>query len=429
MSEGSIWRNRSFRRFFLGQFVTNAGDSLYSVAILWLVFKLSGSTFLTGIASALLLLPFLLQIIAGPFVDRLPLRGLLVGVQLAQGIVVLTVPLAAALGHLSVGLLFAIIPILSLLTVLVAPVPTALLPRLLSEDQLSSGNAALATVSLGLDMLFDAAGGVFIAIFGATALFVLDAGTFAVAGALFAGMVIPPTKSGGGEEQTGTDRPFHERARARIETYLDELQSGVHVLRGSLFVELVALGALGNLGVGIALAVLPAYGDLLGGPAVYGFLLGAIGIGRLVGSVSAPYLERVAYGHLMSVFYLAGGGAWLAALIVGGVPTTVGLFALAWVAGGTDGVLTSTLNQRVFPVDLLGRISATKGTAQGATLPLGSLVGGVLGGLIGVVPTLMLAGSSFLVIGAYLLGRRPLRTLPAVATATPRDLRLEGVEE
>ncbi len=77
-SEGEyppLWQNRDFLRFFFGQFVTNAGDSLYSVAILWAVFELSGSTFLTGVANSLLLLPFLLQIVAGPLVDRLPLTS------------------------------------------------------------------------------------------------------------------------------------------------------------------------------------------------------------------------------------------------------------------------------------------------------------------------------------------------------------------
>jgi MFS family permease len=93
--EPSLWRNRDFRRFFAGQFVTNAGDSLYTVAVLWLVFELSGSTVLTGIANALLLLPWLLQILAGPVVDRLPLTPVLVGSQVLQGFVVLVLPLAA----------------------------------------------------------------------------------------------------------------------------------------------------------------------------------------------------------------------------------------------------------------------------------------------------------------------------------------------
>ena len=87
--------NRDFRRFVAGQFVTNAGDSLYTVAVLWLVFELSGSTTLVGVANAVLLLPWLLQAVAGPIVDRFPVKPLLVGSQIVQGVVVLVFPLAA----------------------------------------------------------------------------------------------------------------------------------------------------------------------------------------------------------------------------------------------------------------------------------------------------------------------------------------------
>ena len=53
----ALWCNTDFRRFFAGQFVTNAGDSLYTVAMLWLAFELSNSTLVTGALNAILLLP------------------------------------------------------------------------------------------------------------------------------------------------------------------------------------------------------------------------------------------------------------------------------------------------------------------------------------------------------------------------------------
>ena len=39
-----LLRNPDFRRLLLGRLVTNAGDSLYAVAAMWLVYTLSGST-------------------------------------------------------------------------------------------------------------------------------------------------------------------------------------------------------------------------------------------------------------------------------------------------------------------------------------------------------------------------------------------------
>ncbi|QLH84944.1 MFS transporter [Halosimplex pelagicum] len=411
-----MWRNRDFRRFFAGQFVTNAGDSLYTVAVLWLVFELSGSTVLTGVANAVLLLPWLLQILAGPVVDRLPLRPVLVGSQLLQGVVVLALPLAAATGNLSVGVIFAVVPLLTLATLLMAPMQATVVPRIVPDEQLSGANSALATVTLGLDMIFDALGGAFIAVFGATALFLFDAGTFALAALLFAGVAVTRSADADSAAETDGNDPDDESI---LGSYVADLRDGIEVLRGTVFVELVVTTSVANLATGVTLAVLPAYGDALGGPAVYGALLGALGVGRLVGSLVAPYLERVPYGRLLFVGNAAGAACWLGAVVAPSPALTVVLFGLAWVPAGASGVLTATLNQTVFPTDLLGRVSTIKGTASGATLPLGSLVGGVVAELLGTATTVGLAAFGFGFTALYLAVRPRLRRLPPVADADP----------
>ena len=434
--EPSLWRNPDFVRLLLGQFVTNAGDSLYAVAALWLVFELSGSSTLVGVASATLLSPYLLQIAAGPVVDRLPLKPLLLATQVGQGLVVLVLPLAAVTGRLSVPLLFAVVPVLALLTVPVSPVRAALVPRIVREEQLARGNAALATVTLGLDMVFDALGGAFVAVFGATALFVLDSATFALATLLFAGMTVPAgadradttgetdadARDGDGDEDEGASDDGIDPVRSALATYRADLREGVVILRGTLFVETVLTSAVSSLAVGVTLATLPAFGASLGGPAVYGLLLGALGVGRLVGSASASWLDGVAYGPLTVVTYLAAALAWVASVYAPTTPLTVVLFGLTWIAGGIQGVLVSTLNQRVFPADLLGRVSSIKGTVSTATLPLGSLVGGVVAETLGPTTTTALAAGGFAFVGCYFALRPPLRRLPAVAVVEPSDL-------
>lgn len=406
----SLWRNRDFRRFFTGEFVTNAGDSLYTVAVLWLVFELSGSTVLTGIANSLLLLPWLLQILAGPIVDRFPLKPVLVGSQVLQGVVVLVLPFAAVTGWMSVGVLLAVVPILTLATLLMSPMQTTLVPRIVADSRLSRANSALATVTLGLDMVFDALGGAFIAVFGATTLFLFDSATFAVAGLLFAGVAVP----------NDTAKRESERTDGSIlGSYIDDLRAGSDVLRGTVFVELILTTAVANLATGVTLAILPAFGDSLGGPAVYGLLLGALGIGRLVGSLVAPYFEGVAYGRLLLVGNSVAACCWFAAVYVQSPALTVVLFGLAWIPAGINGVLMATLNQTMFPSDLLGRVSSIKGTASGATLPLGSLIGGVVATVVGTTTTMGIAAFGFGFTGLYVLVRPRLRQLPAVANADP----------
>ncbi|GAA0652501.1 MFS transporter [Salarchaeum japonicum] len=409
----SVWRNRSFRRFFAGQFVTNAGDSLYTVAVLWLAFELTGSTGVTGALNAILLLPWLLQILAGPLVDRLPLKGVLVGAQLAQGVVVLALPVAAATGVLGVEVLFAVAPLLMLASLAMAPMETAVLPRIVEDGRLSAANSALATVTLGLDMVFDAVGGALVATVGATALFLADAGTFALAAVLFAGVGLDAPES----------RDENPSVRQVLGSYRADLREGVEILRGTVFVELVLTTAVANFTTGVTLAVLPAFGASLGGPLYYGLLLGALGVGRLLGSLAGPYVEGVPFGRLL-VAHGVGAACWLAAVLAPSPALTVALFCLAWVPVGASGVVSSTLNQRVFPTEALGRVSATKGTASGATLPLGSLLGGLLGDLAGVRATMALAASGFAFTAAYVLLRPRLRRLPPVRDAEPSDFGL-----
>ena len=136
LRQPALWRNRNFRRFFAGQFVTNAGDSLYTVAVLWLAFELSGSTAVTGALNAILLLPWLLQVFAGPLVDRWNIRRLLVATQLIQCVVIAALPVASHFGYLSVWLVLTVMPLLALLNQLVYPAQTAALPRIVEQDEL-----------------------------------------------------------------------------------------------------------------------------------------------------------------------------------------------------------------------------------------------------------------------------------------------------
>jgi MFS family permease len=422
-----LWRNADFRRFISGQFVTNAGDSLYTVAILWLAFELSGSTLVIGMLNAILLLPWLLQVFAGPLVDRLPLERVLVGSQVIQGTVVLILPLAAMTGRLHVGVLFAVAPVLMFASLLMAPMETALLPRIVDDERLSGANSALSAVTLGLDMVFDALGGGFIAVFGATTLFLADSVTFAVAALLFAGIRIG-TATEADERTEARDETTPAAVRSVLRSYVSDLRDGVRVLRGTVFVELILTTAVANFTTGVTLTILPAFGDRLGGPAVYGFLLGALGIGRLVGSLVGPWFDGVPYGRLL-LFQGVGACCWLGAVLASSPALTIVLFGLAWVPAGMSGVLTSTLNQRVFPADLLGRVAATKGTATGATLPLGSLVGGAVAAVLGTTTTMALAASGFGFTAVYVLLRPRLRRLPAVTAATPEDFDVENETE
>lgn len=222
----NLFTNSDFRRLFIGRLVTNAGDSLYAVAAMWLVYTLTGSTTYTGIAGFLTMGPQALQVFVGPLVDRLPIRRLLVATQAVQTLLVLTVPAAHVLGVLSVELVLVVMPLLSLLNQFVYPAQTAVLPRLVKDDQLTAANSAFSLAYQGTDMVFNALAGGLVALVGAVALYAIDSLTFAVAVACFVGLRIPPVEDAHNDDpstdSTSTDAVAADGGETLTASYLSE---------------------------------------------------------------------------------------------------------------------------------------------------------------------------------------------------------------
>jgi predicted MFS family arabinose efflux permease len=156
-------------------------------------------------------------------------------------------------------------------------------------------------------------------------------------------------------------------------------------------------------------------------------MLGALGVGRLIGTTSASYLEDIPFGLMTLVTSSISAVLWLTAVFSTSRILTVGLFGIAWISAGINGVLTTTFTQSLIPEDILGRVSLVKGAAASATLPIGSLIGGIIGEFFGILPTMALAASGFGFIGAYYLLRTPLRSLPPVSQMEPSDFKLEDI--
>ena len=407
-SRPSLRRNRDFLRLLFGRLVTNAGDSLYTIAGTWLVYDLTQSSFYTGIAGALLLLLPALQFMSGPLVDRWSLTRTLVWTQLIQAIVILSIPVAAYSGHLSVKLLLLTILVLSLLNQFVYPAQNSALPRIVAESQLTRANSAFSFANQGTDMIFRALGGILIALLGTLSLFVVDSVTFLIAMISFIGVRIP-SPAGTADKATSID----------VSEYLSDLHDGIEWLRGTVFAEMMLTTAITNFGSGVMIAVLPAFAAIRGGPILYGALLGAIGAGGLLGALVASRLTHLKYGSIRIVGLGVGFVLWLGAVYSPWPALTVVLFALTGIPMGVTNVMGQTLIQTVTPDELLGRVTSVDASVATFTVPIGSFLGGVVGSALGVVTTMAVAAVSFAFVSLYFAIRPRLRHLPAMNDIDP----------
>lgn len=432
-----LLRNRSFMRLFLGRLVTNAGDSLYYIAAMWLVYQLTGSAAYTGVAGFLTMAPSAIQFLFGPLVDRTPLRRVLVGTQLAQGMLVLVIPIAAALDALSVWVVLTVMPLLSLLNQPVYPAESAALPRIVEREELVKGNSLFSLAYQGTDAAFNAIGGLLVAALGAVTLFLVDSLTFGVATLLFATLSIPAAGMDDDEtEQTvmssatdseASDSDEREPAETAADgghpteaddsssSYLADLREGIEFLRGTIVAKLLVGAIVVNFALGGVMAILPAYADALGGASAYGLLTAAVGMGMLVGALIGSVVGRFPFGRVVGLGMAASAVVWVGAVAVDWLPASALLFALALVPAGVTNVLEITLIQTLVPDALLGRVTAVLGSASAAMTPVGALVGGVVAGATSATLVLWAAGASFALLAVYVFAVPSLRRLPEVS--------------
>ena len=410
----SVFQNTTFRRLFIGRLITNVGDSLYYVAAMLLVYELGGSTFYTGLAGFLTLAPVTLQFLTGPLVDRVDLRRLLVGTQLAQGVLVLAIPLAALMGYLTIGVVLVVMPVVSMLNQFVYPAQSAALPRIVRDEELVDANSAFSFAYQGVDTAFSSLGGVLVALLGAVSLYLVDAVTFAVTALIFAATRIPAPEN----EESETDT---ERVASALSAYTEKLREGIGYMRGTVLTLTLAGSVVVNFAIGATLAVLPAFAALRGGTEAYGLLLAAITAGLLFGALGATPLKRLSLATLSIVGFGGGGVVWLAAIAVDSLPLTVVLFCLAWVPAGVTNVIFAAMVQTLVPDGLLGRVTSVSTSASASAMPLGSLLGGVAADVWGPAVVVAATGVGFLFVSAYWLSLPALRRLPAVDEIDPTE--------
>lgn len=404
--------NTTFLRLFFGRLVTNAGDSLYYIGAMWLVYDLTGSTFFTGVAGGIIKIAGSVQFLYGPLVDRWDLRKILIGTQTIQAAAVLVIPLAAVTGHLTVWVVLAVMPILAFINEIVYPAQNAALPQIVNDEQLVRANTLFKIASEGTEMAFNAAGGLLLALISITSVFILDSVTFVVAAVLFFGVTV----TAAAEDDDSEEEPDDD--------YLTRLRAGFNYLRGSVMLKVLAAAMFYNFGAGATFAVLPAFADSLGGPETYGLLMAALAGGPFLGAVSSSLFEDRPYGLLAGAGFTVSGLLLFTSVAVPGVLATAALFFVANIFVGAHNVLFASLVQSSVEKAYLGRVISAMSSVSVAIVPLGNVLGGTVGDLFSpalvIYATAVLAG----LFGVYFLVNPQIRTLPSPDKADAATLGL-----
>ncbi|MCA1033498.1 MFS transporter [Bacillus infantis] len=417
-----LLRNYNFTILFLGRMVTNIGDSLYTIAAMWLVYELGGSTFYTGLAGFLTMLPRLFQFLTGPIVDRYPLKKILVITQVIQLILILTILVIYTAGFLSVFILLIIMPIITSVNQFVYPAQTASLPRIVEKKQLVQANSMFSFAYQGIDIVSTSLGGILIALFGVITLYIIDSVTFTIALLLFLSLKIPHEDKFEKDAESNTEK--HTRVSSikfHLKQYTSSLKEGYNFVKGSIISKFFYGSIAANFSFGIALAVLPAYSSDRGGPELYGYFLAAFSAGFLIGAFLSNFLKILPFGKTVVFSFLLSALLWISSVIVPSSMLSIIIFALALIPLGAAEVTMAAVGQQIIPQQFLARTFSLISSISASAMPLGSLLGGYLGTIMNPYITFIIGSLGMLTVSIVWLVIPQLRRIPKVDEIKAED--------
>jgi len=367
-----------------GQAVSEMGAAITVLALpLTAVVVLRASTFQVGLLTSASTLAFaLIALPAGAIVDRRAKRGLMIWCDLARMVIIGSVPLAAAFGVLTLGQLYAVAVTAGVGTVFFDVAYQSYLPGLIPKDALADGNGKLGSTQSFAQVAGPSLGGGLVGLVGAAGAMTANAISYAVSVASLLAIRA--------REELPPPAP-RQTLRAEV------LEGLKFVLRHPILRSIAACTGTANLfgAMATALEIIFLVRILHVRPAGTGLLIAAGSLGGVAGGVLSGRLTRL-IGSARIIWF---------SLLVLGLPQLIiplaepgwriALFPVGFAAFSFSAVIYNvaqvSYRQAICPPRLLGRMNAAVRWVVWGTLPLGGLLGGAFGTLLGVRATLWIA--------------------------------------
>ena len=390
-----LLRRRPYRQLWTARTVSQWGDAFNTVALMLLVYSLTGSGLgVSGVVMAEIVPVLVLAPVAGALVDRLPRVAVMIGADLVRAVLAFALPFVDG----SVVPVYAIAVGLSAGAVFFNPAAQSVLPSIVGERDLVAANSGLWTAAVVSQIVLAPLAGVVVATLGYSWAFWINAASYLLSALVLRGLR-PPTAPA-----DVSRKPWYASARDGITAI-----TGHRLLRALAVAQLLAALSAGATG---ALLVVLAREQLRLGAEDFGLLLAAIGIGAAIGPlvlsrltddprrpryVLGPFVIRAAVDAVLAT--VTGLASAMAALVAYGLATSTGA------------VTFNSLLQAETPERLRGRVFAAFDVLWQSGRLLSLLLGGLLADLLGIRAVYYLGAA--LLATAAVAGWAGLRTAGA----------------
>ena len=401
---------RNYRLWFFGQMVSQSGTWMQSVAQSALVlFALHGSALDLGITAALQFGPVL---VLGPFgglvADRFDKRKVLLATQAAFTAQALVLGVLVATGAVQLWMVWALAFVMGAINSVDNPARQSFVVEMVGPDDLANAVGLNSVIVNASRVVGPAIAGILIVTVGMSWTFMLNAASFfAVLTALYA------------------MRPADLHRLPPVAKAKGQIRAGIRYAWGTweLRVPLVMMAVIGTLAYNFSV-VLPLFAHLYGrGAGTYSVMTTAMGIGALLGGLTAAARRRPGYPVLVLVAF-AFGAFLIAVAVAGSLPlmmvllVPMGAFSVLFIA------TANSLLQLHSTGAMRGRVMALWAMVFLGSTPIGAPLTGLCAAHFGVRLTLALGGAATLLTagGAAFVLRR-LRDERRSAAATPGPVR------
>ena len=373
----AVFAQPAYRRLWTARTASQWGDVFATVALSLLVFDLTGSALGVSAVVAVEIIPVLLLApFAGTLVDRLPRVRVLVGSDLLRAALATSLIFV----HDNVAAVYAVAFGLSVGAVLFNPAANSTLPALVADRELIAANSGIWTAAVLSQIVLAPLAGLLYSAFGAGPAFAINALSFLLSAAVLAGLQLPTSPT----------------ATRRLGFFADAM-AGVKLIATDRVLRALGAGQLLaalSAGATSALLVVLAREHLRLAPSGYGLLLGAIGVGAVLG----PFLlTRLVSDPRRPVFVF---GPFLLRGLVDVVLATFTALPMALAAlaayglGTSSGAVTfNSLLQASTPAGIRGRVFATFDVFWQTGRLVSLLLGGLLAAAIGIEAVYYLGGA------------------------------------
>lgn len=390
-------RHRNFRLFWFGQLISLIGTWMQSIGQAWLVLELTHSAWLLGVVGALQFLPvMLLSLFGGVLADRLPKRKILLFTQSFAMLQASLLWILVITGQVHIWQVLVLATLLGLTNSLDMPTRQAFVVEMVGREDLPNAIALNSSLFNMARIVGPGLGGLIIAWLGVAPLFLLNALSFI---AVIVGLALINMR----DLYAQAKRPIVMQD-AKKQGTLQSLREGLaYVARTpSVLLVITVLGVISLFGINFNV-VLPLFAtDVLhAGPAGFGFLSSAFGLGSLFSALwlawgnNKPTIHRLLIGAfafcVLEIFFAVSHLYLLSLVLI----AAVGFSQIAFSA------TSNTILQTVAPDHLRGRVMSVFMLVFAGSVPFGNLFTGGMAHLFGA-PIALLIGAALSLIAALI---------------------------